>query len=143
MVKDVILLSGHPVFYRSRRNVKQWRFHQPEGATVLEANLKYAFRLVSPGTEGTEVESLKANTRIGSDGTSQSQRHLRASTSCPVAPTEIQEEIGLRASFNQFLAQPVVQSAPEQASAFLLFTITCIAFRRCPLFQQRMFVEAG
>lgn len=70
VVKDVILLSGHPLLASAAAaNVKQWRFQPPQGNDRPEANLKYTFRLVSPGTEGTEVDSLMANMRIGPDGT--------------------------------------------------------------------------
>lgn len=68
-VTDVIVLSGHTLLAKAAaENARQWRFQQTEGDGVSEAFIKYSFRIVRPGTEGTGVETLKPYTRIDPSG---------------------------------------------------------------------------
>jgi TonB family protein len=69
-VTEVVSLSGHPLLAKAAAaNAKLWRFERTGSDGISsEINLKYTFRLVPPGKEGTDVDSLKSNTRIDPSG---------------------------------------------------------------------------
>jgi TonB family protein len=69
-VADAFPESGHPILAKAAvSNVKLWRFasvdFEPKRAS--EVIVRFRFRLVQPGTEGTDLDTLKANTRVDSD----------------------------------------------------------------------------
>ena len=70
-VIDAAPLSGHPILAKAASaNARLWLFKRAElSGSSSEILLKYTFRLVSPGTDGTDVDTLKSNTRIDSSGT--------------------------------------------------------------------------
>jgi TonB family protein len=72
-VADAVPESGHPILTRAAAaNAKLWQFASvdAEPKRASEVVVRFRFRLVQPGTNGTDLDTLKANTRIDSDNVS-------------------------------------------------------------------------
>jgi hypothetical protein len=70
-IAEVIPESGHPMLVKAAAaNAKLWRFASTdsEPKRPSEMIVRFKFRLVQPGTEGTDLDTLKANTRVDPDG---------------------------------------------------------------------------
>ena len=70
-ITEAIPQSGHPLLAKAAAaNAKLWRFASTDSEPTRPSHVivRFRFRLVQPGTEGTDLDTLKANTRLDSDG---------------------------------------------------------------------------